>query len=931
MHHSARATSLGFMECWGKAQPRSETGAQWHPVAFHLLDVAASAEAILAAHPVSLGQAARLIGLEPSVAQQLVVALIALHDLGKFTPAFQSKASPAGWTWPAALGPFDPTRVRGTRHTDDGFLLWSRLGESLTNHLWPAAGNLLSLLAPAIFGHHGRPCRGGGLDARPPEIVLGRQSVDAAAACANALVALLHPQPISHDAPDGRKVAVASWWLAGLTSVADWVGSRQEWFPYAAALDGDSGLRDYWPRARNQAAAAVEAAGLVAARAAALRSFGGLTGIETASPAQERAASIDLGDGQVLVVLEDVTGSGKTEAAQMLVHRLMTNRRANGAYWAMPTQATANAMYERQSKSIVRLFDSGQLPSLALTHAAARLHDAFRARVRESALPAIGDEPEARDIGPADADEPPSGSACAAFLADDRRAAMLADVGAGSVDQALLGVLPSRFNAIRLYGLADKVLVIDEAHAYDAYMRVEVNELLRFHAALGGSAIVLSATLSGTQRDSLVRSWSEGANGGRRSDKPATGRSSSAEASTTPYPLITVVTGSGATVREEPVDAAPWSRRRVPVRLIHESTHAIDHIVMAARRDAAVAWVRNTVDDALAAESQLRDRGIDPMMFHARFALVDRQAREAEVMKLFGKDSRAVERRGRVLIATQVIEQSLDLDFDVLVSDLAPIDLLIQRAGRLWRHDTDWRTRPTGVAMELVVLSPPNEAAPRHDWLTALLPGTARVYEDTGVLWRTVSVVSEARAIVTPHGLRELIERVYGTQDVPEALSQAAQTAHGNRQADAATANYQTLKVSDGYDGSARAWMDDLEAATRLADEQIVVRLARVGPSGRIEPWDRSDNPPWKRWALSEIRLRTTRVPKGAVADPRYEEPIDTLRADWKLHERTIPVLPLVSDDGTEWRGVLAHPTTAKSIEVTYSSTRGLAYHGRRA
>jgi hypothetical protein len=115
---------LDFLGFWGNAQPREDSRASWHPIAYHLLDVAASAEAILSARPLALGRGARLLGLEPAVAQRLIVVLVALHDLGKFSPAFQAKAMPDGWSWPAGLGAHDPTRLRGTRHTDDGYLVW---------------------------------------------------------------------------------------------------------------------------------------------------------------------------------------------------------------------------------------------------------------------------------------------------------------------------------------------------------------------------------------------------------------------------------------------------------------------------------------------------------------------------------------------------------------------------------------------------------------------------------------------------------------------------------------------------------------------------------------------------------------------------------------------------------------------------------------
>src|SRR5690606_36223873 len=152
------------------------------------------------------------------------------------------------------------------------------------------------------------------------------------------------------------------------------------------------------------------------------------------------------------------------EAAQMIVHRLMVAGRAAGAYWAMPTQATANAMYARQAAAVDLLFaaGAGPKPSLVLAHGQQRLHEGFRGTV----LPGAGDLARAgTEAGGGSGDELPGTLECAAFLADDRRAALLADLGAGTVDQALLGVLPSRFNTVRLVGLADKVLVVDEAHA----------------------------------------------------------------------------------------------------------------------------------------------------------------------------------------------------------------------------------------------------------------------------------------------------------------------------------------------------------------------------------------------------------------------------------------------------------------------------------
>src|SRR5262249_9039299 len=155
-----------------------------------------------------------------------------------------------------------------------------------------------------------------------------------------------------------------------------------------------------------------------------------------------------------LAIIEDVTGSGKSEAALIFAARLLSGGRADGLYFALPTMATANAMYDRLAASYRRLFADGSTPSLVLAHGKRRLHNGFADSILES---------EERQPQPYDED---AVAACAMWIADDRRKAFLAHVGIGTVDQALLGVLPSRHQSLRLWGLSDRVLVIDEAHAY---------------------------------------------------------------------------------------------------------------------------------------------------------------------------------------------------------------------------------------------------------------------------------------------------------------------------------------------------------------------------------------------------------------------------------------------------------------------------------
>jgi CRISPR-associated endonuclease/helicase Cas3 len=857
--------------------------------------------------------AGRLLGLGADDAARLLVALVALHDLGKFAPAFQVK-SPAHW--PPALGACNPEHARSGRHTDDGFTLWRhRVSRLAAERLWPNGEYALRALAPAIFGHHGRP-----VGSRRDTLLtaFGSAGASAAISCAEILLALLSEGPlVAPDLPEER-ARVASWWVAGLTTVADWVGSNQRWFLYTAPLGNDGSMCAYWERACVAATWAVREAGLVVPRIAPLRSFVQLTGLTEPTPLQHWASTVALPMGPLLAIVEDVTGAGKTEAAQMLAHRILAEGRASGVYWALPTQATANAMYARQARTLDALYlhDGNVKPSLVLAHGQQRLHEGFRRTVLGEAA-RVSEPIDARESEDA---EISSSTACAAFLADDRRAALLADVGAGTVDQALLGVLPSKFNAVRLFALSDKVIVVDEAHAYDAYMGVEVQELLRFQAALGGCAVVLSATLSQKQREQMVAAWTEGLAGGRRS--AALWQSKKADA----YPLATLVGGDPSTVQEIRLAAASWSRRRVGVRLVSRLEDALEHVVDAQGRGGTVAWVRNTVDDCLAAAALLRERGIDPVIFHARFAQGDRQTREREVLALFGKDTSPEERRAKVLVATQVVEQSLDLDFDAMVSDVAPADLLVQRAGRLWRHPNRDAERPAAMACELIVLAPAFAEEPDKDWLGGTFSGTAHVYEDVGVLWRTVRALARTAVIETPDGLRALIEAVYGNSDVPPSLLPIAQRAEGKEKGNAATANYATLNVTDGYDASAVGWVSDIRAPTRLGDQQTTVRLARVLDDGTLAPWVSEDGPAWKAWALSEVRLSSWKVPVGSQAEPRYDPAVARARAEWGRFEQEIPVIPLASTVSNAFQGRVARPGGKKPLTIEYDDRVGLTY-----
>lgn len=853
-----RNSSLAF---WGKASPVDGQVVRSHPLIAHALDVAAVAMCLARRCPID-------------ASPETVAFLISLHDLGKFSRPFQGKDIGA---WPvAALGPPPtPPDWPDVRHDVVGLalLMHKDLGGIFRTVIPDWKRSDQSWIWTALTGHHGRPPSDHDtiwVNTR----VANKACIAAAAEFIRSMVEVFQPPALPHPGTD-IDVRRFSWWLAGLTILADWVGSRQAWFPYQPPDMVSDPAHYYNTVALPLARQAIRSAGLNVSAPSPFQGVHGLfPAIRDLTPVQCWAEQVDLSSGPILAVIEDLTGSGKTEAALTLAHRLMATGRADGLYFALPTMATANAMFGRMADAYRALFATDANPSLALAHRRAGLDERFRGSI------------DAGKTGSSDAIDPADETAeshCASWLAEDRRRTMLAQIGVGTIDQALLAVLPVRHAPLRLFGLAGKVLIVDEAHAYDAYMHQELQTLLQFHAALGGSAILLSATLTHQQRKTLVGAFQAGLHESRA--LPLT---------ETSYPLATL---AGADhVSETPCAPRVGLPRTVRVTRIPDANAAVDRI-MCAPADAAVVWIRNTVDDVLNAAATLRARGLTPLVFHARFAMADRLRIEAEVLHRFGR--LGLDDRAGVLIATQVVEQSLDIDFDLMISDLAPVDLLIQRAGRLWRHPG--RHRPMEQA-ELLVVSPKPIADPEPNWIRSLLPGTGAVYQDTALLWRSARVLFEAGEIMTPDHMRPMIEAAYDRDDVPPGLADAANDAQGKTFSEAGQARLNVLTLHAGYHANAGAWEPDTRTPTRLESEpSVTLRLALVR-DGRIVPY--AGDPDIRRaWALSEVSVARRRVAACPLPDA-LQAAGDRAKADWGRWEREAEsvVLAVLEPDGERFQ-----------------------------
>ena len=605
----------------------------------------------------SQGRISDAFGLAPEAAGHWVAFWAGAHDVGKISPAFQAKSDAAraaltglGLTFPPLLD----DRPHGTVSAG---VLWDLLAEATA---WPAIPRPLARrVAVAVGGHHGVFPRPSEYDL-PSSATGGRAWAEARREVLDLLAHALrlHDFPAARSPADGDHTVFLL--LAGLTSVADWIGSASEFFPFAGVgVD----LAAYPAVAAQRAGRALDALGWTGwAGDVPARTFIDL--FPRCSPPrplqQEAERQGERLTGPGLVLIESPMGEGKTEAALYLADRWTHAHGQRGVYVALPIQATSNQMFGR-----VRDFLAGRYPcdrvNLNLVHGGAVLSEPYQQML---ALAAVYDR-AGRDGGA-------EGAVVAEGWFTPKKRGLLALFAVGTIDQALLSVLQTRHGFVQLFGLAGKTVVLDEVHAYDAYMSTLLERLLAWLSALGASVVLLSATLPRAKRRRLLAAYA-----GER-----------VTADDCPYPRLLAVSGSRASVVHIP--ASPERHAAVAVRWQQPAGLATELRRALAGGGSAVV-IRNTVVAAqetyLALRDGLREDGIEVSLFHARFLLGRRLEIEGDVLGCFGPPADNPRRpRAAVLIATQVVEQSLDLDFDLLVTDVAPIDLVLQRAGRLHRH-----------------------------------------------------------------------------------------------------------------------------------------------------------------------------------------------------------------------------------------------------
>ncbi len=734
-HCAPREPTEAVFALWAKTQQGATT--QYHPLLCHLFDVAAVAEALW---DESLPAATRrflceALGLTSQEAARTWVAFLAgLHDLGKASPAFQAKSAERkavleaqGFTFPPGAKAYH------------GLVSAKTIGDLLTSppfSLSPIANKTAKSFGTAIGGHHGilptasdlRPDR---LDMRE----LGEEPWPGTRAELFRHLADFTGVP-DDEAPcvSAEQMTTVMLLLAGITSVADWIGSSDEHFPYAPACDD---LLQYGELARQRAREALRQLGWLDWQPTGGEAPFSVLFPEIAQPRPMQDAVVKVADelhAPGFVLIEAPTGEGKTEAAFYLADHWSRALGQRGCYVAMPTQATANAMLGRFQDYLQAAYPD-QTVNLHLLHGQAVLSDEYQQlqHIRQ-----VHDE-----------DGSSAGEVVARGWFTYRKRGLLGPFAVGTIDQALLAVLRTRHVFVRLFGLANKTVILDEVHAYDTYTSTVLDRLLEWLAALGSSVILLSATLPSHRRAELLAAY-----GGKAAQPDAP-----------PYPSITwTCDGKGGAATFEVERRDPLALNWVDGDL---DTLA-DQLKDALTDGGCAACICNTVRQAQATYLALKDTlagsDIELDLFHARFPFAERQQREQRTVRRFGKgkDHDDAQRpKKAVLVATQVIEQSLDIDFDLMVSEVAPVDLLIQRAGRLHRH-AHHRRSPRLATPTLWLMRPPEDDSSLPDFGLS-----AYVYSEY-VLLRTWLQLRRCESIVVPDDVSPLIEAVY-TQECEAA------------------------------------------------------------------------------------------------------------------------------------------------------------------
>ncbi|MBA4084671.1 MAG: CRISPR-associated helicase/endonuclease Cas3 [Kytococcus sp.] len=930
MAWSAAAAAL-----WGKTE--REEGA-WLPLVQHLEDTC-----LVAGHlwdtwlpRIVRDRASAAVGGDVRLARSLVTWLAGVHDVGKATPAFATQVYDVGnldhvVDASKEAGLDVPHLARSQRKSFHHTVTGQAILEHWLSQTQGFSPRRAAVQVAGVVGaHHGVPLSSTARNAGNTEFRSARSAVFGGPAWRAAQVEILETMSARADVlpalavvgRDGLPLTVQMD-LTAIVIVADWLASDSKRFPYDLSASDD----ERWQRGRaslDLAAPWEPLSGLDDPQQLMEARFPHLMGRPV--NAVQRAAFKVAEEVNVppLLVIEAPMGHGKTEAALLAAEKLAERFGAGGVFFGLPTMATSDGMFGRVLTWLEHGVP-GTRPSVHLAHSKAILNEQYRGLL-SSDLSAKGVY---------DDEDGPGSSPVVNQWTRGRKKGVLASVVVGTIDQVLFAGLQTKHLALRHLALTGKVVVVDEVHAADDYMRAYLCRVLEWLGRYGTPVVLMSATLPSSQRQQLVDAYVLG-RGGEPADVTAD----------TGYPRITSV-AAGVTTTTVPSAGDP---HRVEVRFVdHDVTAIARRVVEEIDEGGCAAAIVNTVRRAQELYAELV--GVLPedevVLVHSRFIGPHRMAKEKQLRDALGPTSQGRQRPRRlVVVGTQVLEQSLDVDFDVMVTDIAPIDLVLQRAGRLHRHQRPPEARPAGLRSARLFVAgcgirPDLEEMPQLDASAVAVYRTHKLLRATEMLIRAAG----EGGLRLPHDIPRMVEAAYDdSRPAPHAwhtewVKSAAADAKRRVASVAAAASFQLPPVhqqgsmvnllpamvaeSDDLERTGRAQVrdteDSLEVILAIRDDDGLIRVPPgVDCGGRAVPLVLGER---DRRVARSLASCTVRLPRSLTHPGVLDRVIDELESDpvvagWQSDPYLAgQLLVSISSDGVG--EILGQ-------RVSYDATRGL-------
>lgn len=781
-------------QLWAKSP---DENCRWLRLFRHLDDTAAVASALWTSWvPETIRRRIAVEIGDDRLAQRVVTWLGAVHDAGKASaafqgklPAFTPKLMDVGFNFPALT----PDTLRLAPHGTVGMV---EFREWLCQHGFNKRA--APLWANVVGGHHGTFPR------MVAEVTaLGMEAGLWADARRELFDRALLAADLSTDdlvrLGQLRLSTTTQVLLTGFLIVCDWVASNADLMPYA---DGRSSTdRAISAIARLNFPPAWLPMPTDDAERLFARRFE-LPPDSAVRPVQHRAVELAWQAAPAsLMIIEAPTGEGKTEAALAAAEVLAARSGSGGIFLALPTRATTDAMFSRVLTWLEHVLPPGQKVSTTLAHGKAHLNEEFEALMHPGGVVQAIDD-DAR---------PSSSGAAVHWWLRSRKKALLASFAVGTIDQVLALGLRARHLVLRHLGLAGKVVVLDEIHAADDYMAEYLVRALEWLGAASTPVITLSATLPPHRREELLAAYQRGLTGSRIVDDQPPPNDVVRAAHAEGYPLISIIGGDG--VRSEPAEPSGRTLTTTVSWLGRLSPQDIASDAVSRTADGGcLAVVLDTVDRAQQVFAQLRTALPDDesMLVHSRLLAVDRNDIESTLRRRLGPNPQGQRPHRLIVVATQVIEQSLDVDFDAMISDIAPMDLLIQRMGRVHRHRRDPSERPAALSEPTLCLTAIDDPT-TTDGAPVIDGGPLAVYGESALLRAAAVMRGHGPVIESPGHIAELVRTAYDSGlsspfGWDERWRQAEDAANERRRLLQSRAR--TFRIDPPGPGSVAGWTD---------------------------------------------------------------------------------------------------------------------------